>query len=256
MTKSYRPFVSEQDSHQHSLTTLNTLYEFDDFMSSIRTLMDMGCGSGLDLEWWATRTTRDSAATPLNIRCIGIDTTPDLAVAKRYKNITYQPQDFSEPIRIGKHRPDVIWCHDSFQYVMDPFVTLRHWYDAANTGAMLVLILPQSTIMEGNTQAFDQWSGCYWHWTMVNLIHVLAVSGWDCRTGYFKKDPNDPWLHAAVYRSESGPVDPRSVTWYDLCERGMLPDSAVKSIEKYGYLRQRDLVLQWIDRSMHWMAQQ
>ena len=256
MSNAYRPFVNDHDSHQHSLETLNTLYEFDDFMSSIRTLVDMGCGTGLDLEWWATRTTRDSAAKPLNIRCVGVDLAPNLSMASKHKNITYQPQDFCDPILIGKHKFDVIWCHDSFQYVIDPFSTLRHWWNAVTPGAMLVLMLPQSTVMEGSLQAFDQWSKCYCNWTMVNLIHVLAVSGWDCAGGFFKKDPGDPWLHAVVYRSNHEPMDPRSVTWYDLCDRGLLPKSAVDCIQKYGYLRQRDLVLPWIDRSLRWMAQE
>lgn len=256
MSETYKPFTNAEASHRHSLDTLNTLYEFDDFMGSIKTLVDMGCGSGLDLEWWATRTTRDSAATPLNIRCVGIDQLPSLSVAKKHKNITYQPQDFCGPIRTGKHGFDVLWCHDSFQYVIDPFTVLKNWRQAVNPGGMMVLILPQTTAMKGHIQAYEQWDGCYWHWTMVNLIHVLAVSGWDCAGGYFKKQPNDPWLHAVVYRSEQEPMDPRTTRWYDLCDRGLLPRTAAESIQRHGYLRQQDLVLPWIDRSLHWMQQQ
>lgn len=225
-------------------------------MASIRTLVDMGCGEGLDLEWWATRTTRDEARTPLNIRCVGIDRADNLPMAHRYKNITYQPQDFCDTIPTGKHKFDVIWCHDSFQYVIDPFTTLKNWREAISPGGMLVLVLPQTTIMQGKTQSYDQWDGCYWHWTMVNLIHVLAVSGWDCASGFFKKQPDDPWLHAVVYRSEHEPRDPRTTRWYDLCDLGLLPETAVASIKKQGHLRQQDLVLPWIDRSLHWMAQQ
>jgi hypothetical protein len=61
---SYKPFIDGISSHKHSLQTLETFYEFDDFMESIGTLADMGCGSGLDLEWWATRTTRDETPRP------------------------------------------------------------------------------------------------------------------------------------------------------------------------------------------------
>lgn len=256
MSKTYKPFVNDISSHTHSLETLNTLYEFDDFMSSIRTMADMGCGTGLDLEWWATRTTRDEAKIPLNIRCVGIDQPPNLPMAHRYKNITYQPQDFCDPIPVGKHKFDVLWCHDSFQYVIDPFTTLKNWRQATSPGGMLALVLPQTTVMQGKTQSYDQWDGCYWHWTMTNLIHVLAVSGWDCATGFFKKQPDDPWLHAIVYRSDHEPRDPRTTRWYDLCDLGLLPETAVDSIKKQGYLRQQDLILPWIDRSLHWMAQQ
>jgi hypothetical protein len=61
--------------------------------------------------------------------------------------------------------------------------------------------------------------------------------------------PDDPWIQAVVYRSEQDPCDARTSTWYDLAERGFLPESAVQGIMKYGYLRQRDLTLPWIDKS-------
>jgi SAM-dependent methyltransferase len=247
-------FDTPEHSHTHSLETLNVLYEYDDFMSSIGTLADMGCGSGLDLEWWATRTTRDESRTPLDIRCTGFDTQPLLPMAQKYRNIQYQNQDFEEPLRYGAKKFDVIWCHDSFQYVIDPFRTLRQWRDAINPDGMLVIIVPQSTNMENRVQAFDQRDGCYWNWTMVSLIHVLAVTGWDCAAGFFKKDPADPWLHAVVYRSEQEPLNPRTARWYDLAEQGSLPDSARQSVQRHGYLRQRDLVLPWLDKSIHGMA--
>jgi 2-polyprenyl-3-methyl-5-hydroxy-6-metoxy-1,4-benzoquinol methylase len=76
-------FKNSQESHEHSLETLNLLYEYDDFMRSIKTVADIGCGQGLDLEWWATRTTRDDDATPLNIECIGVDIVDQVHVAKK-----------------------------------------------------------------------------------------------------------------------------------------------------------------------------
>lgn len=243
-------FGSHSASHQHSLKTLEEFYEHDDFMSSIGTLADMGCGHGLDLEWWATRTTRDEVPKPLDIKCTGIDILDNVPLAQKYKNITYQKQNFEDPISVHKRRFDVLWCHDAFQYVINPFQTLSQWRDATDDGGMLVLILPQTTNLEFNVQAFDQRDGCYFNWTLVSLIHVLAVSGWDCASGFFRKDQGDPWLHAIVYRGEHGPMDPRTTRWYDLAERGVLPESAVAGIQKYGYLRQRDLVLPWLDKSM------
>jgi len=85
---------------------------------------------------------------------------------------------------------------------------------------------------------------------------MLAVNGWDCRDGFFKKDANDPWLHAIVYKSEVAPMDPLTTNWYKLMEKQLLPETADASILKYGILRQRDLVLPWLDKSNTWMAQQ
>ena len=119
---------------------------------------------------------------------------------------------------------------------------------------MLVLILPQTTNIEFKTEAFDQPDLCYYHWTMTSLIHALAVTGWDCRTGYFLKEPNDPWLYAAVYNSGQPHRDPKTTRWYDLVDANLLPDSANASIKKHGYLRQRDLVLPWLDKSLQWLG--
>lgn len=245
-------FDSPQHSHAHSQTTLETLYQYDDFMASIRIMADMGCGDGLDLEWWATRTTRDEKPLPLNIRCVGIDRQDQLPMAHRYRNITFQQQDFeTEPIHVHRDRFDLMWCHDSFQYVIDPFRTLTQWRAALDTNGMLILIVPQTTNLVNNRQEFQQRDFCYHHWSLVSLIHVLAVCGFDCQDGFFLKRPEDHWLHAVVYRSEHEPMDPRVTTWYELREKGLLPESAAHSVYHRGYLDQKDLVLRWLDRSMY-----
>lgn len=248
-------FSSPELSHAHSRSVLDTLYEYDDFMQSVGTLIDMGCGSGLDLEWWATRTTRDESQTPLNIRCFGVDVLESLPIAQRYKNIQYCHQSFEDPVGIKKTKFDVVWCHDAFQYAINPFATLANWWHIVNDNGMLVISVPQTTNMEFNTQAFDQQDYCYYNWTMVSLIHVLAVSGFDCAGGFFQKKTNDNWLHAVVYKSLHNPMNPRTTRWYDLADLGLLPNSAVTSINRNGYVRQRDLVLPWLDKSLTWLAQ-
>lgn len=249
-------FRNSEESHAHSLETLNWLYEHDDFMASISTLLDLGCGNGLDLEWWATRTTRDEKPEPLNIKCAGLDLAETLSVAKKYPNITYQRNDFEKQIYTdNKNKYDVLWCHDSFQYAINPLETLKLWRTVAAPGAMLVLIIPQTTNVEYRKLSFIQPSGCYYHYTLVNLIHMLSTTGWDCNAGFFKKSANDAWLHAVVYRSDVEPVDPK-ISWYNLADTGLLPESAVASINKYGFINQNDLVLPWLDKSLTWYGQQ
>lgn len=250
-------FRNAEESHAHSLETLNWLYEHDDFMLSIDTLIDLGCGNqGLDLEWWASRTTREENPQPLNIKCTGIDLVDKLSVASRYSNITYQSNNFEETIFTPKNKKyDVLWCHDAFQYATNPLNTLKLWWDIAAPGAMLVLILPQTTNVENRKLAFAQQSYCYYHYSIVNLIHMLAISGWDCASGFFKKDPVDPWLHAVVYKSDHAPMDPRTTSWYRLAELGLLPKSAAESVHRYGHLVQSDLVLPWLDKNLTWFGQ-
>jgi SAM-dependent methyltransferase len=200
--------------------------------------------------WWATRTTRDQNPKPLNIRCTGVDLSESCAATAKHKYISYIPQDFEQPIRIHKRLFDVIWCHDSFQFVQDPFCTLRQWRDIVTPGAMLVITVPQTTNFYLNREQFEQASGCYWHWTLINIMHVLAVTGWNCAPGFFQKLPGDPWITAIVYRGDYVAPDPRQITWYELCDSGVLPESVVGSVQRYGYLRQQDLTLPWIDKSL------
>lgn len=249
-------FKTPQESHSHSLRTLDALYEYDDFMLSINTMADIGCGEGLDLEWWATRTTRDNSNEPLNIKCTGIDIAAACPMAGNYRNTKFISQDFEDPLRIHKTTFDVVWSHDAFQYAINPLSTLANWWHAMSDGGMLAMVVPQTTNMEFNAQAFDQPDGHYYNWTMVSLIHALAVSGFDCAGGFFLKEPGDPWLHAVVYKSDHAPMNPKTTSWYDLADRGLLPATAVSSITKFGYLRQRDLVLPWINKALRSMSQE
>jgi hypothetical protein len=227
------------------------LYEYDDFMSSIDTLVDLGCGPGLDLEWWATRTTRDDVPLPLNIDCIGVDLEKHLTVSKKYPNITYQSTDFETQIYPKKKTLfDVLWCHDSFQYAINPIETLSRWWHIASEGAMLAIVIPQTTNFQARQQIFVQPNGVYYHHTLVSLIHMLAIAGWDCRGGFFKKNSTDPWLHAVVYKSQYAPTNPRTTTWYELADRKLLPESADACINRHGELRQQELMVPWLDKSL------
>lgn len=248
-------FKNAQESHEHSLLTLNQLYEYDDFMRSIKTVADIGCGQGLDLEWWATRTTRDDDATPLNINCTGIDIIDQVPVAQQYPNIVYQKTNFEDTIHAPEEKFDIIWSHDSFQYAINPLKTLANWYDIASPGAMLGIVVPQTTNIYRRNLDFSQVDGVYHHYTTVNLIHMLAVTGWDCKAGFFKKTATDPWLHAIVYKSSHAPMN-TNTRWYELAEKGLLPDSADQAIMSKGYLEQKDLILPWLDKSISWLGQQ
>jgi SAM-dependent methyltransferase len=243
-------FKNHDEAHAHSLQTLNQLYEYDDFMSSIRTVADLGCGVGKDLEWWATRTTRDDAPEPLNIACQGIDIIESCPVVHHLPNATYQQTDFEKKIHPPAGGFDVLWCHNAFQYAISPIQTLAHWHSIAADGGMLCIAVPQTTNLYLRDVDFTQQDGVYYHYTIVNLIHMLALAGWDCRSGFFKKSPEDNWLHAVVYKSTQGPKDARTTRWYDLAESGLLPETAVKSINAKGYLDQKDLVLPWLNKSL------
>lgn len=239
------PFPTAQESHEHSAFVLDTLQEFDDFMESIGSVCDMGGGAGLDALWWSTRTVREDKPnpTPLNIKSTVIDIKDTFDV--EHKNVKFHKADFEDTGL--KEKFDMIWSHDSFQYALNPVKTLAHWWSLANPNAMLVIQVPQTTNIKHNRQEFTNDNFSYNHYTLVNLIHMLAVNGWDCRDGRYFKRINDPWIRLAVYKSDVEPMDPRITTWYDLIDKGLLPKSAERSINKWGYLRQEDLELSWFD---------
>lgn len=241
-------FSDHYVSHSHTLQTLETFYEFDDFMASINTVLDLGCGQGLDMQWWATRTTRDLAnPRPLNIKVTGVDQTEFCAT--KHTNITYRCRDFETDMDLPHKRYDVLWCHDAFQYVLDPYHTLLRWRERTAKGGMLCLIVPQTTNFQQNRQQFELLSGCAYHWTLVSLMRMLAITGWDCRGGFWRKTTDDAWIHAVVYKSNQDLLDPRA-NWHAIADTGLLPDSAVAGINRVGYLRQQDLILPWIDKSL------
>jgi SAM-dependent methyltransferase len=248
-------FVHPGDSHRHSLQVLNALYEYDDFMESIATVADLGCGTGEDLEWWATRTTRDDNPQPLNIKCQGIDLQEQLPMAKKHANITYQRTDFEGKIHPPKKGFDILWCHDAFQYCVNPLQTLSNWWHIASDGGMLAISVPQTVLTHRGRLAYYLDAGCLYHHTMISLMHMLAMSGWDCRAGFFRQMHADPWIHAIVYKSSHAPQNPKTTTWHDLSELELLPESADRSIYAHGHLRQHDLIVPWIDKSLMSMSQ-
>ena len=246
-------FRNQEEAHAHSRQTLDTLYEYDDFMASIKTVVDLGCGAGKDLEWWATATTRDENPLPLNIKCYGIDNVEHKTV--QHPNITYQTVDFEKEITAPPEKFDILWCHNAFQYAVNPIQTLANWRKIASPGAMLCLAVPQTTNIHLRDLDFTAQSGAYYNHTVPSLIQMLAVAGWDCNAGFFKKSPDDNWIHAVVYSSDQEPKNPQTTTLYDLVEAKLLPDTADKCINAKGYLNQNDLVLPWLDKSLHWLGQ-
>ena len=74
--------------------------------------------------------------------------------------------------------------------------------------------------------------------------------------GFFRKRVGTPWIDLAVYKSPIEPLDPKTTTWYDLAEKNLIPKSAQDSVERYGYVRQEDLVLPWLDKSLSWLGKQ
>ena len=248
-------FGSPHEKHEHSFkNVLSYMYEYDDFMDSVGRVIDLGCDvEATDMLWWANATTRDETQTPLGIKCVGVNTFEKLNV--KHSSISYQNHDIESLNRV-KRTFDIVWCYDQLQYLLNPYQALSNWWHIAEKDAMLVIAVPQTVNTEYHIQEYNLSLGHKYHYTMPQLIYMLAVSGWDCRSGFFKKTPGDPWLYAIVYKSDVDPMDPKETNIYKLVEQTeLLPQCAVDGIHKYGKLRQRDLILPWLDKSLTVMEQ-
>ena len=238
---------------RHSISVLNQLREYDSFLDSLRTICDMGCGTGEDVTWWATLMTRDDPPVPYNYNCLAVDRDiSKLDKVSNLPNITKINKDFTNPT-ILSIKVDLMFAHDCLQYSHNPLETLRHWNEQMNVNAMLVLSIPQHSGVEYSKYYSRSYDGCYIHHTPASLIYMLAVNGFDCRDAYLLKKFNDPWIDIAVYKSNIEPMDPKTTKWSDLIDKKLLHPSIENSITRSGYLRQEDIVMPWLDRENYFV---
>lgn len=244
-------FRNAQESHNHSLKTLDIIHGYDSFLDSIQSVADFGCGTGIDTAWWAQLETRDDPPEPRNYTCVALDKdisrlAPEI---KSLKNVIPIADNFET--RLLPSPVDLIWCHDSFQYVTNPLETLKLWNKNINVDGMLIIILRQNVGYEYNRLVSRGMNYCYHNYNLMNLIYMLAVNGFDCRDAYALKQDNDPWLHLAVYKSSIAPMDPATTSWYNLAEKELLHPTVIDSLNRHGHVRQEDIVYPWLDKDFY-----
>jgi len=242
-------FSTPYDSHAHSLSTaLNYLYLYDDFMDNIEVVADMGCGAGLDTHWWATRETRDEVPEPQDYLCYAVDIDTDKIEPTVLEHSNIIPISGNFETRVIPRQVDLMWCHNSFQYAVNPLNTLKVWNETMNVDGMLVITMPMTQSYQYNRLKTRSVDRCYYNYNICNLMYILAVNGFDCRDSYFDISANNPWISAAVYKSDQEPLDPATTTWHDLVELKLVNDSVASSLNKYGYVAQEELIFKWLDQ--------
>ena len=237
---------------RHALKILDQLREYDSFLDSLHTIVDMGCGTGEDITWWATLETRDDTPIPYNYNCFAIDRdAAKLSQVPDLINVHKLEKDFNKFCL--SVQADLMWSHDSLQYSTNPIETLKVWNEQMNVDAMLILSIPQHSGVADNKYYSRTHSGCFYNFTPTSLIYMLAVNGFDCKDAYMLKEFNDPWIHIAVYKSAIAPMDATTTTWLDLVNLGLLNSTVVNSINSYGYLRQEDILYPWLDKENYFI---
>jgi trans-aconitate methyltransferase len=244
-------FKNAYDSHRHSLEILNLVYGYDSFLENLRTIVDVGCGEGLDAQWWATLTTRDVLMEPHNYTVYAVDQNiSQLDPGMLEENSNIIPVQANFETRCIPKQADLIWAHDVFQYARDPLKCLAAWKSMLNVNGMLIMAVPQTTYYYNNRLVVANHSNQYYSYNILNLMYMLAISGFDCRDAYFYRKENSPWLYAGVYATEYNPL-PDHATWHDLAERNLINDSVINSVNKFGHARLEDVVVSWFDRNLY-----
>lgn len=243
----------QQLVERHSLSILKLLTNYEDFLGSLTHVVDMGCGSGTDVEWWATLKNNNDPPEPYNFNCFAVDTDgAKLAQVPNRKNIhkiqNSFDADFLLPVPV-----DFIWAHDCLQYSVDPMHTLKMWNSYLNVNGMLVVTVPQHTGIEYHKQYSRSYNGCIYHYTPLMLIYMLALNGFDCRDAYLLKQFQDPWIHFATYKTDIAPMDPQTTTWFDLADRGLLHHSIVSSLNTNGFVKQEEIVMPWLNKELYFI---
>ena len=245
-------FKNAYDSHNHSLEVLDLLYGYDSFLDSLSFIADMGCGEGLDAAWWASLYTRDDPPEPRNYTVYAVDNDQsylDSEIIKNTPNIIPLLGDF-EVYGTVPRKVDLIWAHDSLQYAVNPYSCISSWRRSMNINGMLVIAVPQDTYYYNNRLVITNHSANPYSYNILNLIYMLACNGFDCNDAYFYRKNNTPWLYAAVYATEFDPETPK-LSWYELVERNLVNSSIAASVNKYGFARLDDLVVNWLDKSLY-----
>jgi len=240
-------------ANRHATHILETIQQYDTFLESIRTVADMGCGTGEDAYWWATLENYNDPPEPYNFNVFAIDKDPgkisQVPVLKNINKIcdSYDKENLF-PVSV-----DLMWAHDSLQYSTNPLKTLRMWNSYMTVNGMLLISIPQSNGVEYNRYYSRTHSGCYFNYTPTSLIYMLAVNGFDCRDAYLLKKFNDPWIQMAVYKTDVSVMDPDTTNWYDLADKNLLHPSMVSSINTHGFLPQEEILMPWLDKENYFI---
>ena len=239
-------------SHQHSRAVMDLIVEHDDFLDSVTTVADFGCGAGFDIQWWANLHDREDPPKPRNFLCYAVDNNDQAWGVDPHDRITFIKGDFEN--KLLSRKVDILWCHDAFQYATDPLNTLRVFNQQMDVNGMLYICIPMMINSFNNRWKMEGRSFELYNHTPLSMIYMLGLSGFDTRNAYMFKGPSDPWLHIAIHKNDERFFDPKVMGWHDLANEGLLHDSVMESISRNGYPIHSEIVYPWLDHENHFFS--
>jgi len=208
---------------------------------------DFGCGDGSITDWWIQQAPYDEKQPYANhTKVSGIDlidrnTDKFNFTCGDILNMPYKDDEFN----LG-------WCHHTLQQLKDPIQGLLEIRRVMTPWSLLFLTVPQTLDTEyGRLKTkFSQYDRNYY--TLPTLITQLAMTGWDCKKGYFLKQFNDRNIHAIVKPAKDWEEidNPMDLNHAALVERDVLPECTHDMIKSHGYFDESCLLLAWMNGSL------
>jgi SAM-dependent methyltransferase len=235
-----------------TLPVLKLLGEHHDFIDRIKNIAIMEDAAGHDSAWWADYQLDPSdPSTKIKFNITVYGKKNNIRTVNRRPNIRFVESNIGNT-DAKPNSLDFIWANNCLQGSANPLETLKHWWSILKEDGMLCLSVPQNNYIDDLSRwQMTSYSGEYFNWNMLNLIQCLAVNGFDCRDGHFKQTRHDPYIWAAVYKSNVTPMDPNNTQWYDLKDAGLTPHSLDESIQRRGYVSYENLKVEWLDHSIY-----
>jgi len=210
-------------------------------------ICDFGCGDGNITQWWIDQAPFNKDEPYVNhTKVSGID-----LLSKSTDKFDFTQGDIlNMPYKDDEFNAG--WCHYTLQQLNDPIAGLLEMRRVMTSHSLLYIVVPQTLDTEfGRLKTkFDQFDRTFY--TLPTLIRQLAMTGWDCRKGYFNKIFNNRNIYAVVNPKQDWiePSDPYELTMVDLMDRKVLPESTDKMIKDKGYFDETALMLKWMTGSI------
>jgi SAM-dependent methyltransferase len=233
------------NNHPIAKQLFKYLEDYDDLMDSVTMIADMGCGPGNDIHYFANLKTPEG--TPRNIQCVAVDKDIKQFRLGTPKNIKLLEADF-ETVKLDR-KADILWSFDALSFAKSPMNALINFRNNLHDAGMLFITVPQYTSIVDNRIITVCLDNTLHDFNICNLIYLLALAGFDTRDGFYFKQPDVPYITAAVYKSEAGPLN-LDTTWYNLMDLDLLPRFVEECVTKFGYPIAQKIILKWLDGSL------